>query len=122
MLGGRSPLPLALPSLASHTRNVQGERWCVDGAEVVGDGPGPAGVLRALRARAYGWPGEVQGSLAPFAAWLADGAGLPPEACAGDDDEAVASALLGALERKGLARPLLARVLAFAPRQRPRAL
>lgn len=82
-------------------------------------GEGAAGVLRGMRARAYGFGGPVVGSLGPFAAWLAEGAGLDPEAFAGGEDEgdeATARRLLLALEREGLARPLVEEVVPFPSR------
>ena len=98
------------------------ERWVVAGAEVQGEGA--AGVLRGMRARAYGYGGSVVGGLGPFAAWLAEGAGLDPEAFAESEgagfdpegDEAIARRLLVALEREGIARPLVAEVAPFPRR------
>lgn len=118
--GARAPLVLTRSS--AQATAVLGERWRIGGDEVQGDGPGLVGVARALRARAYGWTGEVQGPLAPFVVWLVEGIGLDPEAIVAgldpEDDEAIASALLGALEREGLAAPLMARVLPFARSRR----
>lgn len=111
MTGG-AVRPLALYRSPAQASAMTGERWRIVDEDVTGDGPGAVGVVRALRARAYGFPGEVQGTLAPFVTWLALRAGLLV-APASLDEEALAAALLAALEREGLARPLTAVVLAF---------